>query len=115
MEKDKNMENCNLKEITLDGTKYVRADSLEAQPKPGKRAVLVLDRGWIVAGDVEDVNGRIKVTRAIHIRSWQEIGFDGLIANPTSKKVTLKPMPNGFDCPADAELFRVPVCDNWGC
>jgi hypothetical protein len=104
-----NNEDCNLKKITLDGVEYVRH-----LPILGKRAVLVLDRGWIVVGDVTDVGGRIHVTRALHIRNWTEIGFDGMIADPKSKKVTIKPLPNGFDVPADAELFRVPVSDDWG-
>ena len=103
-----------LKKITLDGVDYVRADSVEPAPLPGKRAVLVLDRGWIVAGDVDDVDGRIKVTRALHVRSWSGIGFDGMIANPKGGSVVLKSLPNGFDVPADAELFRVPVDDKWG-
>lgn len=104
-----------LKKIVLDGVEYIRADSItEGAPIPGKRAVLVLDRGWIVAGDVTEIDGRIRLTRAVHVCSWREIGFDGMIANPLSSKVTLRPVPNGFDCPADAELFRVPVADNWG-
>lgn len=101
-------------EVFIKGKRYVPADSVAEKAKPGKRAVLVLDRGWVVAGDVEDVDGRIKVTRAIHVRRWDEIGFDGMVADPKSKRVTLKPIPNGFDCPADAELFRVPVEDSWG-
>jgi hypothetical protein len=107
-------DSCSLKEITLDGIKYVRVDSLATPPIPGKRYVLVLDRGWIVAGDVTEANGRIKVTRAIHVRSWDSIGFDGMIAAPKGGKVTLRPLPNGFDVPADSELFRVPVADDWG-
>jgi hypothetical protein len=108
------MAECGLQEITLDGVKYVRADSVGQAPKSGKRCVLVLDRGWIVAGDVEDVDGRIKVSRALHVRSWSVIGFDGMVANPKGGKVQLRPMPSGFDCPADAEIFRVPVGDSWG-
>jgi hypothetical protein len=104
-----------LKKITLDGVDYVRADQVVEPVLPGKRAVLVLDRGWIVAGDCETgADGRIKVSRALHVRSWSEIGFDGMIADPKSKKVVIKPLPQGFDVPADAELFRVPVSDNWG-
>lgn len=102
-----------LQKITLDGVEYIRADTI-TPALTGKRAVLVLDRGWVVAGDVEDTDGRIKVTRALHIRSWYSIGFDGMIANPKGVNVVLRPMPNGFDVPADAELFRVPVTDNWG-
>jgi len=105
---------CGVEEISINGIKYLRADSIVEKAKAGKRAVLVLDRGWIVAGDVEDVNGRIKVTRALHIRSWSNIGFDGMIANSKASGVVIKPFPNGFDCPADCELFRVPVSDDWG-
>lgn len=101
-------------EISIDGTKYVRADGVQPPKLPGKRAVVVLDRGWIVAGDVTEDDGRLKITRAVHVRSWSSIGFDGMVANPNDKQVTLRPMPNGFDAPADAELFRVPVGDDWG-
>jgi hypothetical protein len=105
---------CEVKKITIDGVEYVRADMMTPAPKPGKRCVLVLDRGWIVAGDVETVDGRLKVTRAVHVRSWSNIGFDGMVAAPKNSNVTLRALPNGFDVPADAELFRVPVADDWG-
>ena len=107
------MGECSMKKISIDGVDYVRADCL-LPAASGKRAVLVLDRGWVVAGDVELVDGRLRVTRALHIRRWESIGFDGMVANPKSEKVIIKPIPNGFDVPADAELFRVPVADNWG-
>jgi hypothetical protein len=100
--------------ITLDGVKYVRSDSVLERAKPGRRAVVVIDRGWIVAGDVVEVDGRLKISRAVHVRSWSSIGFDGMIENPKSSNVKLFPFKNGFDVPADAELFRVPVGDNWG-
>ncbi len=107
---------CDTKKITIDGVEFVRADSMvPAVPIPsGKRAVIVIDQGWIAAGDVEDKNGRIKLSRAVLVWRWEEIGFDGMIANPKHKKVFIKPLPNGFDIPAGAELFRVPVVDDWG-
>ena len=108
------MDNNTLKEITLDGVKYVRADLTMQPALLGKRAILVIDRGWIVAGDIEDVGGRIKVSRALHIISWTSIGFHGMVENPKSKNVCIQPLPNGFDVPDDAELFRVPVADDWG-
>ena len=109
------MSNCDLKEITLDGVKYVRADSLASPALPGKRAVIVLDRGWIVAGDVTESDGRIRLTRAVHVRGWSSVGFDGLIASGgRGSSVTVKAMPNGFDAPADSEIFRVHVADDWG-
>jgi hypothetical protein len=108
-----NMTEANVTEMQINGVTYVPKGTEQAA-KPGKRAVIVLDRGWIVAGDVEDVGGRIKITRAVHVFRWESIGFDGVIKNPKDPKVTIKPFPNGFDCPSDAEIFRVPVGDTWG-
>lgn len=108
---------CDVKKITIDGVEYVRADSITQTAflkVPGARAILILDRGWVVAGDVTTKDGRLHVSRAVHARSWSSIGFDGMIANPKGGNVVIRPIPNGFDVPADAELFRVPVADDWG-
>jgi hypothetical protein len=98
------------KTMEINGVKYVRAD----QPKPGKRAVIVVDRGWIYAGDVTEENGRIYLDRAVWVFRWESIGFDGVLADPKSKKATIKPIPNRVDIPAASEVFRVPVADDWG-
>lgn len=98
--------------IKLDDVEYVRADAVTVKPN-GNRAVVVVDRGWIFAGDVTRENGRIKLSRAIHVFRWESIGFDGVIQNPKSNKVTLKPLAD-VDMPSDAEIFSVPVSDNWG-
>lgn len=99
--------------ITINGVAYVQADQVTAAPT-GNRAVVVVDRGWIFAGDVVRENGRIKLSRAVHVFKWESIGFDGMIANPKSLKVTLKPLPTGVDIPQVAEVFCVPVGDEWG-
>lgn len=98
--------------ITIDQVKYVREDSIVPKPS-GSRAVVVVDRGWIFAGDVTRENGRIKLSRAIHVFRWESIGFDGMIANPKSNKVTLKPLAD-VDMPESAEIFCIPVHDSWG-
>lgn len=96
--------------IIVNGITYV-----PQSPAPsGTRAVVVVDRGWIFAGDVTRENGRIRLSRAVHVFCWESIGFDGMIANPKSDKVTLKSLPNGVDVPAGAEVFCVPVADTWG-
>ena len=103
-----------MNKITINGIEYIPA--AEAQPRVcGNRAVVVVDRGWIFAGDVTRENGRIKITRAVWVFSWESIGFDGVIANPKSGKVVIKPMPNGVDLPEGTEIFSVPVSDDWGC
>ena len=99
--------------VTIDDVQYVRADSVDVQPN-GNRCVVVVDRGWIFAGDVARENGRIVLTRAVHVFRWDSIGFDGMIADPSSSKVTLKKLQNRVDMPADAELFCIPVDDQWG-
>lgn len=78
------------------------------------RAVIVVDRGWIFAGDVTREANRIKLTNAVWVFSWEQIGFDGVIANPKNPLVKIKPMPNGVDIPSGAEVFCVPVADGWG-
>ena len=99
--------------ININGIDYIPAS--EATPRiTGNRAVMVVDRGWIFAGDVTRENGRIKLDRAVHVLKWEIIGFDGMVANPKSNNVTLKPLPNGVDIPECAEIFCVPVADDWG-
>ena len=95
--------------ITINGVDYA-----PVKPATGTRAVIVVDRGWIFAGDVTRENGRIKIDRAVHVLKWESIGFNGVIANPKSAKVTLNTMPNGVDLPEGAEIFCVPVADDWG-
>ncbi len=99
--------------ININGIDYIPAS--EAQPTvTGSRAVIVVDRGWIFAGDVIRENGRIKLSRAVWVFRWESIGFDGVIANPKHKSATIKPMPQGVDIPEGAEIFCVPVADDWG-
>ena len=96
--------------IEINGVEYVRADTQQV----GTRAVVVVDRGWIFAGNVTRENGRIRLDRAVWVFRWESIGFDGMIANPKSSRVTIRSMPNGVDLPEGAEIFCVPVDDSWG-
>lgn len=75
------------------------------------RAVIVIDRGWIFAGDVERRDGRIYVTRCVWVFAWREIGFNGVIADP--RQADLRAM-NDIEIPAISEIFSVPVAEDWG-
>lgn len=77
----------------------------------GKRAVIVVDRGWIFAGDVTDKNGRIYLTNAVWVFGWESIGFAGVIKNPDEADIRKM---DDTDIPYHSEIFRVPVCDGWG-
>lgn len=94
--------------IKVDGVTYAKATA-----KPGNRAVVVCDRGWIFAGDVEDKDGRIRITRAIHVFRWESMGFSAMVAQGKGPKVDLRPCAD-VDMPSDSELFRIPVGDSWG-
>ena len=95
--------------ISVDGTVYRRD-----QPANGNRAVVVVDRGWIFAGDVEEKNGRIRLTRAVWVFRWERVGFAAVVADPSVDEVDIRPIPEGVDVPAAAEVFRIPVGDDWG-
>ena len=95
--------------LTIDGTEHVRADSRPA----GNRAVVVVDRGWIFAGDVTEENGRIRLSRAVWLFRWTGgQGFAEVIADP-SRDTDIRKIAD-VDLPADAEIFRVPVASDWG-
>ena len=76
-----------------------------------QRAIVVVDRGWIFAGDVEEENGRIRLTRAVWVFRWTEIGFAGVIENP--EKADIRPIAD-VDIPVRAEIYRIPVEEDWG-
>lgn len=101
-----------VKTITINGVEYVRADSVGPKPN-GNRAVVVVDRGWIFAGDVTQQDGRIRITRAVHVFGWESIGFAGMLREWGGDKVDLRPCSD-VDMPAGAEIFRIPVANNWG-
>lgn len=95
--------------VIIDGIEYapvVRAT--------GTRAVVVVDRGWIFAGDVTREGNRIFLDNAVWVFRWESIGFDGVIANPKDKNVTIRKMKNRVEIPAQSEIFSVPVSDDWG-
>ena len=92
--------------IFINGVEYA---PISARPT-GNRAVVVVDRGWIFAGDVTRANGRIKISRALHVFKWESIGFAGMIEQ---EKADLRPIAD-VDLPEGAEIFCVPVHDAWG-
>jgi hypothetical protein len=95
--------------VTINGVDCVPI----AERTTGTRAVVVVDRGWIFAGDVTRSNGRIYLANALHVFKWESIGFAGMIADPKKAKADLRKIAD-VDIPTGAEVFCVPVKDNWG-
>ena len=94
--------------VTINGVEYAPVNKAS-----GNRAVIVVDRGWIFAGDVTRQDGRVRLSRALHVFKWESIGFAGMIETPKKAKADLRPVAD-VDIPEGAEIFCVPVSDEWG-
>lgn len=78
------------------------------------RAVFIVDRGWIFAGDCSrTADGYLRLEQAVHVFRWSEIGFSRMLSEWKSAKVDLRPC-DPVEIPEDAVIFRVPVSDDWG-
>ncbi len=94
--------------VIINGVEYA-----PVKKHTGTRAVVVVDRGWIFAGDVTRENGRIKLTNALHVFKWESVGFAAMIADTKKAKADLRKIAD-VDIPEGAEVFCVPVPDGWG-
>lgn len=97
--------------ITVNGVEYIRADSVPAAKPNGNRAVVVVDRGWIFAGDVAREDGRIRLSRAVWVFKWEGCGFAKVIEDPSKADIRIIA---DVDIPDGAEIFCVPVHEQWG-
>lgn len=79
--------------------------------KTGNRAVVVVDRGWIFAGDVDRKDGRIYLTRAVWVFRWDSCGFAAIVKDPS--KADIRPIDD-VELPEVSEIFCIPVDANWG-
>lgn len=95
--------------VVIDGVEYAPVVT-----HAGTRAVVVVDRGWIWAGDVTEHDNKIVLSNAVWLFRWESIGFDGVLANPKNSKATLKRITNNVEIPNGSIIFRVPVADDWG-
>ena len=70
--------------VIINGIEYV-----PAKPTTGTRAVVVVDRGWIFAGDVTLLaGGRIRLRRALRV-PVESIGFAKMVE---TAKADLRPI-----------------------
>ncbi len=101
--------------LEINGVRYV--PELAAGPAAlpvGDRAVFVIDRGFIYAGDWSLSNGEYTLANAVNLRRYESIGFEGVLADPKSSKATIVVMPYPLIVPTGSVLFRVPVPAGWG-
>lgn len=100
-----------MRKIDINGETYIHADDVSAALPTNGRAVVVLDRGWIFAGDVhEEADGSVRLTNAVHVFSWESIGFAKMVE---TEKADLRRVSDVV-YPKASEIFRVPVWASWG-
>lgn len=97
--------------ITINGVEYIRADSIPTAKPNGNRAIVVIDPGWIYAGDVTRENGRIRLSRCVWLFRWESCGFAAVVEDPSKADIRRHA---DIDIPEGAEIFSVPVSENWG-
>jgi hypothetical protein len=103
-----NRENGMNETITINGVEHTPTTAVR-----GSRAVIVVDRGWIFAGDVTEKDGRIYLSRAVWVFRWESVGFAAVVADPKGSKADIRPIDD-LDIPKGSEIFRIPVGDDWG-
>jgi hypothetical protein len=101
--------------IEVDGVRYVPEQAASPAALPaGNRAVFVIDRGFIYAGDWSLSDEGYTLANAVNLRRYESIGFEGVLADPKSSKATIVSIPYPVIVPAGSVLFRIPVPQGWG-
>jgi len=91
--------------VVIDGITFL------PQSPPSGRAVVVVDRGWIFAGDIRRSDGRIYLANAVWVFKWESCGFAKVIEDPS--KADIRPIAD-VDIPSGAEIFCIAVPTGWG-
>jgi hypothetical protein len=110
------MTTANLSAIEINGVTYVPQGSKANTLPSGNRNVVVIDRGWIFAGDTifNEATQEFTLSNAVWVFKWESVGFDGVVKNPKSSRVTLRKMDNPVVVPKGSVIFKVPVGASWG-
>jgi hypothetical protein len=103
------------KVLEINGVRYVPEFAAGPAALPvGDRAVFVIDRGFIYAGDWSLSDESYTLANAVNLRRYESIGFEGVLQDPKSSKATIVPVPYPVIVPTGSVLFRIPVPAGWG-
>lgn len=99
--------------ISINGIDYAPVEEIKAEPPKvsSGRAIIVVDRGWIFAGDVARSEGRIYLTNAVWVFKWEGCGFSKVVED--AKNADIRPIAD-VEIPENTEIFCVPVPKDWG-
>lgn len=98
--------------LMIDEVKYVRADQVDV--KPTTKQIVVLQRGWIVVGNVAKSAEEVTISDCSVIRVWGTSNGLGEIAEsgPTSK-TKLDKCPNIVIHPLSVVLYMNVNMEKW--
>jgi hypothetical protein len=90
----------------VDETLYVRADSVDV--KPTKKQIVVLQRGWVVVGDISRDEKEVSISNASVIRIWgTSKGLGEIAENGPTDKTKLDKCP-----PVTVHPLSIVLCMN---
>lgn len=84
------MSSVEVDEVVIKGRRYIPADSVPAPIVVGTKKIVVLQRGWIVIGDVSEnqETGLTEIRNACTIRRWGTTkGIGQLVDGPTTNTI----------------------------
>jgi hypothetical protein len=120
--KVKTVEQMTVGELAGEVKKLREVVAKSASKRPtGKRAVFVIDRGWIFAGDATVVPGKvgaynqgyIRLDNAVWLFKWSSVGFASVVSNPKQSGVDIR-QSEPVEIPPGSIIFSIPVESNWG-
>ena len=92
--------------ISINDVLHVRADYLAQPVNPTKKQIVVLQRGWVVVGDVEKTETEIKISKCSVIRNWGTTkGLGELADSGPLTKTVLDKCPDVIAHPLSVVLF----------
>ncbi len=98
---------------TLDEVEYVRADSVGFTDTT--KQIVVLQRGWVVIGDVEKTETEVRINNASVIRVWgTSKGLGEIAEGGKTSKTILDPCPPLVVHPLSVVLYMNVNMEKWG-
>jgi len=107
----KQIEQMTVAELTAEVTALRKQSS---KRPAGKRAVFVVDRGWIFAGDATKCSdGYLRLDNAVWVFKWSAVGFAAVVSDPAKAGADIR-LIDPVEVPANSVIFRIPVAQDWG-
>jgi hypothetical protein len=98
--------------LMIDDVEYVRAGSQKVVPT--KKQIVVLQRGWVVVGDVEKTETEVLINNCSVIRIWgTSKGLGELAEAGANSKTKLDPCPPITVHPLSVVLYMNVNESNW--